>query len=98
MLAEHGIEFERRDYFKEPFTVDELRGLFDEIGMRPSELLSKRSKAYKELGLADREVTDAELLELIPENPTLLRRPILVRDGQVVVGFNKEKIEALITK
>ena len=96
MLAEHGVDFERRDYFREPFTVDELRTLFDEIGVKPSELLSKRSKAYKELELADRDLTEDELLALIPENPTLIRRPILVKDGNAVIGFNKEKIEALI--
>ena len=96
MLAEHGVDFDRRDYFNEPFTEDELRGLFDEIGMTPTELLSKRSKAYKELGLADREVSDEELIQLIPDNPTLIRRPIVVKDGQAVVGFNQSKIEALI--
>ena len=96
MLAEHGVEYERRDYFKEPFTLDELRALFEEIGMTPSDLLSKRSKAYRDLGLADRDISDEELLKLIPENPTLIRRPILVKDGQAVVGFNKDRIEALI--
>lgn len=96
MLADHQVEFERRDYFKEPFTVDELRGLFDEIGMTPTELLSKRSKAYKDLGLADRDIADEELIQLIPDNPTLIRRPIVVNNGEAVVGFNQAKIEALI--
>jgi Spx/MgsR family transcriptional regulator len=96
LLAEHGVEFERRDYFKEPFTVDELRALFTEIGMSPSDLISTRSKAYKELGLADRDVSDEDLLELIPENPTLIRRPVIVKNGNAVIGFNKDKIEALI--
>jgi arsenate reductase (glutaredoxin) len=96
LLAEHGVEFERRDYFKTRFTVEELRNLFDEIGMAPTELLSTRSKAYKDLDLGGREVSDEELLELIPDNPTLIRRPIMVKNGQAVVGFNQEKIEALI--
>lgn len=96
MLAIYGLEYERRDYFKEPFTVGELRELLDEIGMSPSEVLSKRSKGYRDLGLADREFTDEELISLIPDNPTLIRRPILVKDGQAVVGFNKDRIEALI--
>jgi arsenate reductase (glutaredoxin) len=98
LLADHGIEFERRDYFKEPFSVDELRPLFDEIGMTPTELLSKRSKAYKDLGLAERDVTDDELIQLIPDNPTLIRRPIVVKNGEAVVGFSQAKIEELIQK
>jgi arsenate reductase (glutaredoxin) len=98
LLADKGVEFERRDYFKDPFTVDELRALFDEIGMTPTDLLSKRSKAYKDLGLADRDVSDEELLQLIPDNPTLIRRPITVKNGEAVVGFSESKLEALIEK
>lgn len=96
MLADRDVEFDRIDYFKEPFTVNELRGLFDEIGVEPSEVVSKRSKAWKTLGLADRDVTEDELLELMIEHPTLLRRPLIVKDGRAVVGFNQEQIEALI--
>lgn len=96
MLAEHGIEFERRDYFKERFTLDELRGLLDEINLRPSDLLSRRGKAYRDLNLDKQELSEDELIELIPDNPTLIRRPIVVKDGNVVIGFDKEKIEALI--
>lgn len=96
MLADHGIDYERRDYFKDEFTVEELRTLLDEIGLRPSDVLSKRSRAYKELNLAEREVSEDELLKLMTQHPTLLRRPIVVKDGQAVVGFNKEKIETLI--
>jgi arsenate reductase (glutaredoxin) len=97
LLAEHCVEFERRDYFKDEFTVDELRALLDEIGMKPSEILSKRSKAYKDLGLADRDVTEDELLALMPQHPTLLRRPIIVNEGKVVVGFKRDEIESLIS-
>jgi arsenate reductase (glutaredoxin) len=96
LLAEHGVEFERRDYFKDEFTVEELRTLLDEIGMKPSDVLSKRSKAYKDLGLADRDVTEDELLALMPQNQTLLRRPIIVNEGKAVVGYKKDEIESLI--
>jgi arsenate reductase (glutaredoxin) len=96
LLAENGVEAERRDYFKDEFTRDELRALLDEIGMKPSEVLSKRSKAYRDLGLADREVSGDELLDLMVSNPTLLRRPIIVKDGQAVVGYKSKEIESLI--
>jgi arsenate reductase (glutaredoxin) len=96
LLAEQGVEFERRDYFKDEFTVEELRTLLDEIGMKPSDVLSKRSKAYKDLGLADRDVTEDELLALMPQNQTLLRRPIIVNEGKAVVGYKKDEIESLI--
>ncbi len=98
MLAEHGIQAERRDYFKSPFTVEELRGLLNEIGLSPSEVLSKRSKAYRDLGLADHECSDDELLELMASNPGLLRRPIVVKDRRAVIGFNRGQLEDLIDR
>jgi Spx/MgsR family transcriptional regulator len=98
LLAEHDVEYERRDYFKNEFTIDELRALLDEIGMKPSEILSRRSRAYKDLGLENRDLTEEELLMLIPENPTLLRRPIIVKEGRAVIGFNKDRIESLISE
>jgi arsenate reductase (glutaredoxin) len=97
VLAEHGVDYERRDYFGEPLTADELRMLFDEVGLKPSEVLSTRSRSYKELGLVDRKVSEAELLDLMVEHPTLLRRPIVVKGGQAVIGFNKDRIEELIS-
>ena len=96
MLAEHDVEHERRDYFGDPFTADELRTLLSSIGVQPSEIVSKRSRAYRELGLGDREVSEDELLNLMIEHPTLLRRPIVVKGNEAVIGFNKSKIEALI--
>jgi Spx/MgsR family transcriptional regulator len=97
LLAEHDVDFERRDYFGDPFSVEELRSLLETIDMNPSEVLSKRSKAYKDLGLDECDVSDEELLGLMIEHPTLLRRPIVVRDGQVVIGFNRARIEELIS-
>jgi arsenate reductase (glutaredoxin) len=98
LLAEKGQDFERRDYFKDPFTEAELRELFTSVGLSPAEVLSKRSTVYKELGLADRSVSEDELLTLMVEHPTLIRRPIVVKDGQAVIGFNKGKIEGLIDR
>jgi arsenate reductase (glutaredoxin) len=74
-----------------------LQALFDEIGLSPGDVLSKRSRAYKELGLAERTVTDRELIELMAQYPTLLRRPLVIGDdGEVVVGFNKDELGRLV--
>ena len=65
--------------------------------MKPSEVLSKRSTAYKTLGLAGRTLPDDELLDLMVQEPTLLRRPLIVNpDGQSVVGFNVSDMQRLI--
>jgi arsenate reductase-like glutaredoxin family protein len=65
-------------------------------GLTPSEVLSKRSRPYKSLGLAERQPSDDELLDLMVQEPTLLRRPLILSPGGVSVGFNQKELQELI--
>ena len=94
MLTDQGVAFTRRDYFKERFTVEELRGVLDSVGLTAHEVLSKRAKAYAEL-VGDRDLADDELLALMVQEPTLLRRPLAVKDGRATVGFDRAGLDAL---
>ena len=86
----------RRDYFKKHFTVEELRALLNEIGLTPRDVLSRRSRSYK-MHVGDQldSLTDDDLLQLMVEDPTLLRRPLAVRDGRAVVGFDRAGLTEL---
>jgi arsenate reductase len=95
LLEEQGVTFERRDYFRDRFTRDELADVLARAGLTPHEALSKRSRPYKELQLAERDVSDDELLDLMVAEPALLRRPLIIAGDQAVVGFNKDEITAL---
>jgi arsenate reductase-like glutaredoxin family protein len=64
--------------------------------LTPTEVLSKRSRAYKALGLAERELSDDELLDLMVQEPTLLRRPLIISPSGVEVGFNQKRLQELI--
>lgn len=88
LLADLGSEVERRNYFRDRFTVEELRAVLVRAGRSPSDMLSTRSRAYRDLSLADRQPTDDELLDLMVREPTLLRRPLAIGAGGSVVGFN----------
>lgn len=64
-------------------------------GLTPHDALSKRSRAYKELGLAGRTVSDDELLDLMIAEPTLLRRPLVIAEKGSVLGFDRNRLEEL---
>lgn len=96
LLGDLGVETDRRDYFKARFSKEELRGLLDRIGLTAHDVLSTRSRPYKALDLASKTLTEDELLDLMLEHPQLLRRPIVVRDNQATVGFNRDAITALV--
>lgn len=95
LLEASGTLVERRDYFRDRFTVDELRTILGSAGRTPHEMLSTRAKAYKELNIAGRDLGDDELLEVMVDEPTLLRRPLAIRGERSTVGFNADALAAL---
>lgn len=71
--------------------------MLDRAGLKPSEVLSKRSTAYRTRGLAETTLSEEELLDLMVEEPTLLRRPLVVSpSGQTVVGFDAGALNRLV--
>jgi arsenate reductase-like glutaredoxin family protein len=65
-------------------------------GLTPVDVLSKRSRAYKSLGLADQQLSDDELLDLMIEEPTLLRRPLIISPTGVTIGYDQKRLQALV--
>ena len=94
-LSQSGIEFDERDFFDEPFTVDELQ---DIIGARPvSDFFSWRSPSFRKLGLDRDSLSDDRLLELMVEEPRLVRRPLIqTADGDLIVGADKKAMADLV--
>jgi arsenate reductase len=84
-----------REFFKEPFTRDELSAILAKAGMKPSELVSTRSSVYRNDQLGGKHFTEDEWLERMLAEPRLIRRPILVRDEGVEVGFSKARYEEI---
>jgi arsenate reductase len=78
ILTEAGLEPEVIRYLDNPPTRDELRGLLDSAGLKPSQAIRRKEAVYRELGLdsADEET----LLAAMAENPILIERPIVVTD------------------
>lgn len=96
LLTESGIEWVNRQFFKQPITRNELTDILEKAGVSLRDLLSTRSTPYKAMGLAARELADDELLQLMLGEPRLLRRPIVVGEGGVVIGHNPTRLQALI--
>jgi Spx/MgsR family transcriptional regulator len=95
-LDERQVAYQRRDYFRDRFTRDELAGVLASAGLTPRDVLSKRARAYKEL-VGDRDLTGDQLLDLMIQEPTLLRRPLVVSGSQSVIGFDRKGLEHLVT-
>ena len=77
----------RHDLAKDPPSRELLERLVDESHLE--DFLNKRSPAYKERNLGARKLTKKQAIDLMLEDPNLIRRPIVVRDpGRAVFGFD----------
>ncbi len=91
------MRLRERDFFSQPLSEGELRGLIKHT--KPAEAFAWRSPRAKALGLkANDPPPDTELVGMMLENPYLLRRPVICIGGQVIFGFDQVKVEAALTR
>jgi len=86
-LLELGAEIESRDLDKTPLSVEEIEAL---IGDRDYKLfLNTRNELYREKKMAEKTPSRREAIALMSKNPNLIKRPILLRGGQLLLGFDE---------
>lgn len=84
-LNHHNIDFEFIDFRINPIDTQTLQGFVDEVGWE--NLINKRSTTYRNLALADKQNIT---LALVLKNPTLIKRPVLVGQNTIKIGFSAE--------
>lgn len=97
MLASKDVDVNERLYFKQKPTVEEVRALAARLPGGAKELLSTRSRRYKEMELAERELSEEELINLLAAEPGLWRRPVVIRGDQVVIGYDARRLDELLS-
>jgi arsenate reductase (glutaredoxin) len=96
VLEEGGVPFERVDYHVEPLPSDQIRELLRKAGLRPAEALRLKEPLVAELRLAERDLSDEELIALMAEHPELLQRPIVERGDRAVLARPVERVLELL--
>ncbi|WP_164101877.1 arsenate reductase (glutaredoxin) [Candidatus Laterigemmans baculatus] len=92
LLKSKGVEFEEVRYLDDPPTETELRKVVEMLGVKPVELVRRGEKLFKELGLAEKPLSDDQWLTTLAANPKLLQRPIVLHRGRAVVGRPPERV------
>ncbi|BAU27471.1 regulatory protein spx [Aneurinibacillus soli] len=95
-LKEKGIEYDERHLFKNPPSATELLEIIKMSHNGMDDILSTRSRKFKELDKDIEDMTVSELLEMLSEEPRLLRRPILFDGEKLIVGYNRSAMQDLL--
>jgi arsenate reductase-like glutaredoxin family protein len=92
-LQSLGAELESRDLGSDRLSeieIDELIGERDYRGF-----LNTRNEMYRERKMAEHPPSRAEAIKLMAKEPNLIRRPILIRGKQMILGFDEEAYKKL---
>jgi len=95
LLNENGINFEKVNYYIEPFSKSKLKSLLKKMGMKAEELLRKNEAAYKQLNLQNNPMSEDELIERMIQEPDLVQRPIIEMGDRAILARPPEKVNEL---
>ncbi len=79
------LDVETRDFFKDPFSEDELKKIIKMTGKKPQEMLRKRDKMYKELDFQNTKRTEIQIIKLMQKYPGLMLRPIVITKNKIIL-------------
>lgn len=90
------MQLTERDFFKEPFSRNEIAGLLK--GSSAADMFSFKSPSFKKLGVGPESLGEEELIELMAGEPRLIRRPVVKIGSKVHFGADAKKLAALLKK
>jgi arsenate reductase-like glutaredoxin family protein len=87
------VAFTSRDIFKQPLSEAEIRSLAGNVPV--SDLFSWKSPTARQRGLTPGALDEDALLRLMAGEPRLIRRPLVVSDGRLVIGADLKQLAEL---
>ncbi len=87
------MELEIRDLDKQRLTATELDELIGHLDYKM--FLNTRNELYRRLKMNEKPPARAEALKLMSANPNLIRRPVVIRGGRIVLGYDESALKKL---
>lgn len=97
-LEEHEIPYTERNIFSEPLSIEEIKEILRMTEDGTDEIISTRSKTFQKLDVNLDTMPLQNLFELIKANPGLLRRPIIIDEKRLQVGYNEDEIRRFLPR
>jgi arsenate reductase len=88
------VDFEEREYGKNPFTEKELRDIIGDDPIQP--FLNTRTPLYREKNMKQKPSSKDEAIKLMLKDPNLLKRPVIIKGKKRLTGFNEAEVKELL--
>ncbi|MCK5813911.1 MAG: arsenate reductase (glutaredoxin) [Cocleimonas sp.] len=80
------------NYLDTPPDNEALESILTMLGLAPRELMRSWEAIYTELNLADESLSRSDLITAMLENPILIERPIVIKNGKATIGRPPESV------
>jgi arsenate reductase len=95
-LKESGVPLDSVDYYLEPLSKTKLKDLLRKMGIGARDLLRTREEIYRTLKLAERSLSDDEIIDLMVEHPDLIQRPIVEKGERAILARPAERLKQIL--
>ena len=97
-LEEHQIPYTERNIFSEPLSLQEIKDILRMTEEGTEDIVSTRSKSYSDLNIEISEISLNDFYRIVQEQPGLLRRPIMIDEKRLQIGFNEDEIRRFLPR
>ncbi len=95
IIQETGKEVEIIEYLKDTLSFEDLVLILEMLNIQPIELIRKDEIIWKEK-YRGKQMTDDEIINAMRENPKLIERPIVIKNGKAIIGRPPKKVLNLL--
>ena len=96
MIKDAEEEFKVVEYLKNPPSEEKLREILSKLELPVDYMIRKNEQLFKE-EYKDKQLSDEEWMKVLSQNPSLIERPIVVKDDQAVIGRPPENVNKLLS-
>lgn len=97
-LKEYDISFKERNIFANLLNKEEIMQVLRMTENGTEEIISTRSRTFQNLKINLDDLSIDQLIDLVEKNPSLLRRPIIMDDRRLQVGYNEDEIRRFLPR
>ena len=96
VLKERGVDFDAVDYYLHPIPKLKLKELIRKMGIPAAKLFRTKEEIYKKLKLAEKDLSDEEIVDLMVKHPDLIQRPIVEKGQKAILARPAERIKEIL--
>ncbi len=95
-LKDHHIDYTEKNIFSTILNEKEIKFLLERSENGTDDIISKRSKIIKESGIDIDSMSVNQLIRFIQDNPSILKRPIVINEKSLMIGYDDEEIGVFV--